>query len=434
MKRYERTPKPTRAGRAPLTAAPAVEMTVRVDQVGARGDGVADGADGPVYAPFTLPGELVRARVIGDRADVLAIEAASPERSTPVCRHFGRCGGCQLQHWQADPILAWKRDQVTLALERRGIRADVAPTIAAYGAGRRRAAFHGAKAGKQIKVGFMERGGARLGAIQECPILAGSLTAALPALHAITERFGPQRGSLTLPTLVSDVGLDIDVKGAGKVSGFDRAALEAAAAIARQFDLARLSFEGEPAAVLRTPSVRMGASVVAPPPGAFLQATALGEETLARLVVDGVSGASSIADLFCGVGTFALRLVALGPVLAMEGDGAMIAALRQAADGLGGGHTIKAVRRDLLRQPLSSLEMKRIDAIVFDPPRSGAKLQAEQIAKSAVARVAAVSCDAATFARDARVLLDAGFALHSVTPVDQFQYSAHIEVVGIFHR
>jgi 23S rRNA (uracil1939-C5)-methyltransferase len=411
-----------------------LEARLTITEIGARGDGLAAGDDGPIYAAYTLPGETVTARVLGDRADIVAIETPSPERVAPVCRHFGRCGGCQLQHWAGGPYLAWKQRQVVQALARRGLDVPVDPIVPAFESGRRRAAFHGAKAGKQIKVGFIERGGARLGAVQECPVLAPELAAALPALSAITARFAPERGALTLATLWSETGLDVDVKGAARVSAMDRAALEDAAAIVAQFDIARLSFDGEPASVLRAPRVTMGQAQVCPPPGAFLQATAEGERVLGALVVDALQGAQRAADLFCGVGTFALRLAPAMEVLAVEGEAAMLAALKAGADAVGGWRGVTTARRDLLRQPLSALELKRIDAVVFDPPRSGAKLQAEQIAQSRVGAVAAVSCDAATFARDVRVLVDAGFALTRVTPVDQFHYSPHVEIVGVLRR
>jgi 23S rRNA (uracil1939-C5)-methyltransferase len=411
-----------------------LEAVLTMREIGARGDAVAAGEDGPVYAAYALPGEVVRARVLGDRAEVVAVESPSPDRVAPVCRHFGRCGGCQLQHWAQAPYLDWKREQVVSALARRGIEAPVSAIIPAFEGGRRRAAFHGARAGKTIKVGFVERGGARIGPILECPVLAPGLSAALPALAALTQRFGPEKGALTFPTLLTDTGLDIDVKGAGRVAQMDRAALEDCAAIAREHDLARLSFDGEPAATLRPPRVRMGQAIVQPPPGAFLQATAAGEAVLGALVQTALKGAERAADLFSGIGTFALRLAQDMEVLAVEGDEAMLAALKAAADGVGGLRGVQTTRRDLLRQPLSWLELKRFDSVVFDPPRSGAKLQAEQIARSKATKVAAVSCDPATFARDVRVLIDAGFSLVQTTPVDQFHYSPHVEIVGVLQR
>jgi 23S rRNA (uracil1939-C5)-methyltransferase len=434
MKRFDRSNRPAGARRAPILGPPAEERTLVIGEVGGRGDGQADGADGPIYAPFTLPGETVRVRVIGDRAEVLERLIGSPERVEPPCRHFGRCGGCQLQHWRADAYLAWKQEQVRLALHRRGVAAPIDPIIPAFGVGRRRVALHGARAGKSIKLGFVERGGARIGALEECPVMAPALVEAVAGLRALVARFGPSKGAVTLACLWTQAGLDVDVKGAGKVGGLDRAALEAGAALARQYDWARLSFDGEAFITLRAPVLVMGAARVVPPPGAFVQATAAAEEALGRLVMAGLEGASRAVDLFSGVGTFALRMAGAMEVLAVEGDEAMLSALKQAADGVGGLRGVSTVRRDLLRQPFSALELKRYDAVVFDPPRAGAKLQAEQIARSKAEKVVAVSCDPGTFARDLKILVDAGFRLVRVSPVDQFRFSPHVEVVGALVR
>lgn len=411
------------------------ERELVAGEIGARGDAVAAGDGGPIYLPYALPGERVRAQVAGERGTVIAVLEPSMERVASPCRHFGACGGCQLQHWAEAPYLAWKRDQVIQALRRRGVDADVDPIIPAWGQGRRRAAFHALRAGRTIRFGFVQRGGGALVPVEACPVLAPGLAKALPLLRTLVEALPPARGELTLPTLLTDAGLDVDVKGLGKPAGFDRAGLERAAAVAAELDLARLSFEGEALAARRTPSVRIGIARVVPPPGAFLQPTAEGEEILARLACEALAGAQRVADLFCGIGTFALRFAAFAPTHAVEGDATMLAALKRAADGAGG--ALKAVtteQRDLLRAPLSALEMKRFDAVAFDPPRSGARLQAEQIAKSKAARVVAISCDPATFARDARVLTDGGFQLMRVTPVDQFRWSPHIEIVGAFAR
>jgi 23S rRNA (uracil1939-C5)-methyltransferase len=234
--------------------------------------------------------------------------------------------------------------------------------------------------------------------------------------------------------LATETGLDVAIKGAGRASGFDRAQLERAAALAEQLDLARLSFDGEILVARRAPQVTIGPARVAPPPGAFLQATAAGEAVLADIVLDALAGAERVLDLFCGIGTFALRLAPFAEVHGVEGEADMIAALKAAADAVGGLRGVSVERRDLLRAPLAALEMKRFDAVVFDPPRAGARLQAEQIGASKARKVVAVSCDPATFARDVRVLVDAGFALTRVTPVDQFRWTPHVEVAGVLER
>lgn len=427
MKRIARLSRP-RPGR--LAAAPDHgEAILEIAEVGGRGDGVAVGGQGPIYAPMALPGERVRARLVGDRAEILEWQAESAERQTPACKHFGACGGCQLQHWADAPYLAWKREQVVRALERRGIATEVGPAIAAWGEGRRRAAFHASRAGGRLVFGFIARGGARIEPISDCPVLAPALIAALPALERIARLFARDRGEITLSCLASDTGVDCDIKGA---SGADRSIREAVAAAGEAF--ARLSLNGEPLLAHRAPLLRVGSAVIAPPPGAFTQPTAAGEAALAAHVGAALTGARRIADLFCGMGTFALRLAAQSEVDAYDSEAEMLAALRAAADGAPGLKPIRTTRRDLLRTPLAALELKRCDAIVFDPPRAGARLQALEIAKSKAERVAAVSCDAATFARDARALIDGGFALHDVAVVDQFRWSAHVEIVGAFVR
>ncbi len=427
MKRPNRfaRPRPRLPGPPPSVS----ERVLEIAEVGGRGDGVAAGPDGPIYAPFALPGESVRARIVGDRAELVAIERASAARATPPCAVFGLCGGCQLQHWAEAPYLAWKEAEVRQALARRGVSAPIAPITPAWGEGRRRAAFHAARVQGRVLFGFIERGGARIAPLETCPALAPALAAAMPALTQIAALLAPERGEITLHCLLTDTGVDCDVKGARRP---ERDAWSAAASAAAP--LARLTLDGEPLALNRAPRLTMDGVVVAPPPGAFMQATAAGEAALARLVVNALSGAKRVADLFSGLGTFALRLAATAPVDAYDGEPALLAALKRAADEAGGLKAVTTARRDLLRTPLSALELKRYDAIVFDPPRSGARLQAAEIAKSKAQRVAAVACDAGTFARDARVLIDGGFVLETVFPVDQFRWTSHVEIVGVFTR
>jgi 23S rRNA (uracil1939-C5)-methyltransferase len=412
------------------------ERVLEISEVGARGDAISAGEGGPLYTPYALPGEQVRARVGGGRAEVLEVLRASPERQDAACRHFGRCGGCQLQHWQDGPYIAWKRQQVVEALAKRGFGgAQVEPTIPAWGEGRRRAALHAARQHNQVRIGFIERGGARLTPITHCPVLAPPLEATVLKLGALAELALPARGEITLQCLLTESGVDVSIKGAGRVDLLNRAQLEKLIAEANALNLARLSFDGDPIIERAKPTLRMGRARVSPPPGAFLQPTALGEETLARLVLDALSGAKRVVDLFSGIGTFALRAAEHAEVLAAEGDAEMLAALKKAADGAGGAlKEVSILRRDLLRTPLSSLEMKKFDAAIIDPPRSGARQQAEQIARAPIRKLAYVSCDPASFARDIKVLIEHGFTLTRITPVDQFRWSPHVEVVGALER
>jgi 23S rRNA (uracil1939-C5)-methyltransferase len=405
----------------------AAEAVLEVVSMGARGEGVAASEGGPVYAPFALPGETVRARVTGERAEVSAIEQESPSRVAPACAAFGRCGGCQLQHWAEADYLAWKRGLVVTALERRGVAAAVEAIIPAWGEGRRRAAFQAVRDGGRVLFGFAERGGARLADIETCPVLAPGLAARLGDLRALARLMAPARGEVTFACLLTDCGVACDIKGAPYP---EAALIERAQGPLAGF--ARVTCDGATLAQHRRPEMCIGRARVTPPPGGFAQPTAAGEAALARLALEAIAPARRVVDLFSGMGTFALRAAEGREVMAVDGDAAALAALKAGADGAS--LNVQTMRRDLLRTPLAALEMRRFDAVIFDPPRAGARLQAAEIARSRIERVAAVSCDAATFARDARTLIDGGFTLARVSPVDQFRYTPHAEIVGAFVR
>jgi 23S rRNA (uracil1939-C5)-methyltransferase len=271
----------------------------------------------------------------------------------------------------------------------------------------------------------------RIVAIDRCPILARSMDGAIKAAWAVAEALGPTAKPLDIQVTASDAGLDVDVRGSGSLSSRATAAL---ARVADTHRLARLTRHRELVVQRAVPTLRIGKATVALPPGVFLQATAAGEATLSRLVTEYVGDAKSVADLFCGLGPFALRLAETARVRAADSDAPAIAALRQAAANTSGLKPLEADARDLFRRPLVPEELKRIEAVVFDPPRQGAEAQARQLAASAVPLVVAVSCNAATFARDARILADGGYRLDAVTPVDQFRYSPHVEIVARFVR
>ncbi len=436
MKRLDRSVRAVRpaSGLRAKSAVSTGPQNLLIEEMGARGHGIAKGGDGPIYVPLTLPGEQIEAEITGDRAEALAIRAASPERIAAQCPVFGACGGCQVQHWAQQPYLAWKESMVVAAMAKRGLAAAIEPIIPAWGEGRRRAAFHAARAGRAISFGFMRRDGTGIEPIPDCPLLSASLQSKIPALKDLAAVLVPEKGELVLQCLETQTGLDINVRGAGQapVTGA-RLARTTSAVLAA--DIARLAFEGEVFLAPQQPMIQIGPARLTPPPGAFVQATVAGEVQIARLVLEAMAGAGRLADLFCGLGTFALRLAAQDEVLAVEGDAPMLLALREGADGaLARLRAITILRRDLLRNPLSALELKRIDAVVLDPPRSGARQQTEQIVASKVSRVASVSCDVTTFARDAKVLIDGGFRLTRLTPVDQFRWSPHVELVGAFER
>ena len=406
-----------------------------VTALGHRGDGIADGPGGPLYIPCTLPGEVVEVEAWPghpDRRQLLNVERASAERIAPICPHFGTCGGCALQHWQSAPYRAWKRGLVVAALRQAGIEAAVDELIDAHGDGRRRAVFHARRGTHDVlEVGFTALRAHRVIAIDRCPILAKSLDGALPAAWAIAQAMAPADKPLDIQVTATEAGLDVDVRGSGPLTAALTAAL---AQVAAQHRLARLTRHGELIAQARAPGLRIGTATVALPPAAFLQATAEGEAVLARLVLQHCTGARTIADLFAGVGPFALRLAAQARIGAFDDDAGAVAALKRAAANTPGLKPIAAERRDLFKNPLVVAELRAFDAVVFDPPRQGAQAQSTELAASRVPLVVAVSCNPGTLARDLRILLDGGYRLTAVTPVDQFRYSPHVEVVARLER
>jgi 23S rRNA (uracil1939-C5)-methyltransferase len=288
-------------------------------------------------------------------------------------------------------------------------------------------AKHGAK--DVLQVGFTAFSTHHIVAIDRCPVLAPGLAGAIEAAWAIAEALGGQK-PLDIQATATDAGLDVDVRGSGPLNPTQSVSL---ARLAENRRLARLTRHGELVARRAQPTVRMGRATVPLPPGAFLQATAAGEDALARLVAAHVGDAKSVADLFCGVGPFALRLAERAKVTAADGDEAAVAALREAAKAPGL-KPIAAERRDLFRRPMLAPEFARVDAVVFDPPRQGAEAQARALAAGKVPVIVAVSCNAGTFARDVKILIDGGYRLGTVTPVDQFRYSAHVEIVARLAR
>lgn len=414
---------------------PDVVERLTIARLGQRGDGIADTAAGAVYVPYTLPGETVTVEPAAghpDRPRLIHVDQPSHERAQPICRHFGACGGCALQHWSLAEYFQWKRRLVVDALAAAGVVAPVSPPIDAHGRGRRRAVLHARRGAHELlEVGFTAPRAHHIVAIDACPILAPELAGAIPAAWAIAEALIRTRKPLDIHVTAADNGLDVDLRGSGSLSAADIAAL---ARVAERHKLARLTRHGELVAQRVQPMLHIGRAKVPLPPGSFLQATAEGEEALARLAIDAVGNARHVADLFCGVGPFALRLTERARVIASDSDADAVAALTAAAAGASGLKPVKAVTRDLFRRPYVASELNDLDAVIFDPPRQGAEALAREIAKSRVRKVVAVSCDAVSFARDARILVDGGYKLASVTPVDQFRYSHHVEIVAVFAR
>jgi 23S rRNA (uracil1939-C5)-methyltransferase len=414
---------------------PRVTEQLTIHRLGHRGDGIADTPAGPVYVPYALPGETVTVAAVGghpDRRHLVHVDKPSNERSEPICKHFGQCGGCAMQHWSLAEYHLWKRALVVEALGLAGLVAPVEPLIDAHGQGRRRAVLHARRGDRDVlEVGFTAPRAHHIVAIDRCPILEPGLDGAIEVAWAIADILKPANKPLDIQATATDSGMDVDVRGSGALSAKHVAAL---ARIAEAHKLARITRHGELVAQASQPLLKIGRAYVPLPPGAFLQATAEGEATLARLVLDHVGNAKRIADLFSGIGTFALRMAERARVAAADSEASAIHALERAAANTSGLKPVAAIARDLYRRPFMAAELKAFDAVVFDPPRQGAEAQARELAKSAVPVVVAVSCDAASFARDARILVDGGYRLVSVTPVDQFRYSFHAEIVAKFEK
>jgi 23S rRNA (uracil1939-C5)-methyltransferase len=401
--------------------------------MGAQGDGVS--GEG-LFVPLSLPGERASVRVEGGRGEIVEVLSASEDRVAPPCPHFGDCGGCALQHWRAEPYLDWKRQRIIEALSREGLDTEVAATWAAAPGTRRRVALH-ARPGKGGAIlGFKARRSWRLVPIETCVVADPRLVAALPGLRALAAPFLEHpKSAPTLHVTLTRTGLDIDVTGVERRSGgLSADARLRAAEAAQAADFARVTMAGEMVYLARQPVVTLGPAHVALPPGSFLQAVPAAEAVMADFAVEAAQGASRIADLFCGVGTFTFRLAQVGAVHAADFAAPAIAALKAAAGAASGLKGVTAEARDLVRRPVLARELARVDVVVFDPPRAGALEQAREIALSAAPRVVGVSCNPNSFARDARVLCDAGFRLERVLPVDQFLWSPHVELAAVFSR
>ena len=402
-----------------------------IDHVGQRGDGVAVSGAASIYVPYVLGGETVEVAADAghpDRRRLVEVERASPERVAPFCPHFGVCGGCAIQHWDSERYRAWKREIVVTTLAQAGIRCDVAPLIDAHGRGRRRLTLHARMGTHEVlKVGFAAAHSHDIVPIDRCPVLDPDLAGALEAAWAIAEPLISVGKPLDIQITATSSGLDVDVRGSGPLA---TAMIGRLSRVAELHGLARLTRHGELVLMRTPPVIGIGAALVALPPGSFLQATVAGEETLAALVTDHCKRGKYVADLFCGVGPFALRLATKSRIAAFDSDAGAVAVLQKAATSTSGLKPLKAETRDLFHRPLMPQELRDYDTVVFDPPRQGAQAQVTQLAASKIATLVAVSCNVTTFARDLKILIDGGYTIEGVTPVDQFRHTPHVELVA----
>ena len=399
-----------------------------IERLGHRGDGIAAG---PVYVPASLPGEVVSGDLAGDRLTNVKILTPSVARVRAPCRHFKSCGGCALQHASDDFLRDWKVQVVAEALNAHGLSGEVAMLATSPANSRRRATLAGRRTKKGAIVGLHGRASGTLVEIPGCTLLHADLLAARPCLEALTLAGASRKGEISLAVTQSDAGVDVAVSGGKPLTS----ALEVTlAGLASHFDLARLTWDDEVIATRRKPAQGFGQAQVVPPPGAFLQATQQGQAALVAAVTQGVGLAGSVLELFAGCGTFSLPLAQQATVHAVEGEAQMLAALDH---GWRHGVGLKQVTtevRDLFRRPFLASEINTYDAVVLDPPRAGAAAQVGELAKADVATIVYVSCNPVTFARDARLLVEAGFAIATIGVVDQFRWSPHVELVTVLSR
>ncbi len=399
-----------------------------VDALARDGDGLA----GATSVAGALPGERVEARLEGAHWVADAVLVASPHRAKPFCPEYGRCGGCVAQHMDAPLYGDWKRQRIVDALAKADIGVPVAPLVDAHGAGRRRATFHARFPGEAApEVGFMRRRSHAIIDIDACPLLCAALGEAPRVAREVARGAAGAGKPLDIQITACLTGLDVDIRGLGPP---DEALARGLIRRAESLDLARLSVHGRTLIERRRPVIMIDGVEVTPPAGGFLQATEAGEDAIAALALPALKGAKTIADLFSGCGAFALRLARRHEVFAVDGDAPSIRALAEASARADGRRGLETLTRDLHQRPLRDAELDRFDGVLFDPPRAGAEAQARALAASQVPVVVAVSCDAGTFARDAALLIGGGYRLESVTPIDQFKHSAHVETVGVFGR
>ncbi|CAN7190983.1 class I SAM-dependent RNA methyltransferase [Neorhizobium tomejilense] len=411
-------------------------VTVTINRLGAQGHGIANGEDGPVYVPYALPGETLAIARNGDHGTVMSTSNPSPDRVTPPCRHFGpdsdACGGCSLQHLADVPYHAFKRNLVVEALKSKGLTPEVGELVIAHPGERRRVVFSARRTEKELLLGFNRAETNHIVSIVECPIASPGIVAWLEAIRAVGKALATGSETFRIAVLETPAGLDLAAEGLKPLDDKQRRLVTETVLALKS--IARVSANGEIVIELQKPLVDFGGVKVSPPPGAFTQATKPAEDAMAELVLSHVGKAKRILDLFAGSGTFSLRLARIAKVHAVEGDEKSVKALDHAARNTQGLKPVSVEKRDLFRRPMMVSELKNYDAVVFDPPRAGAEVQMKELVRSGVKTVVAVSCNPLTLARDLRILVDGGYQIKAVTPIDQFLWSPHVEAVALLQK
>jgi 23S rRNA (uracil1939-C5)-methyltransferase len=403
-------------------------MKVTIERLGHLGDGIAPG---PIFAAMTLPGEVVEGDVADGKMSAPRILTPSSDRVKPSCSHYKACGGCGLMHGSDAFVANWKQEVVKNALSGQDMEAEFRPIHTSPSNSRRRAGLAGKRTKNGAMIGFHTRGTRTLIEVPNCQVLHPALKNVTPALKELTVAGASRKAEISFLVTHSLGGVDVVAKGGKPLDGPARIEL---AQIASKHELARLIWEDDIVCEISAPVQKFGTTQVNPPGGTFLQATEEGERALVEAVLETVSGAKKILDLFSGCGTFSLPLAQNAEVHAVEGEASMLEALDRGWRFDTGLKPVTTEARDLFRRPLLPDEFKGFDAVVIDPPRAGAEAQITEVAASGVKLVAMVSCNPVSFARDAAVLNAAGYVLEWVQVVDQFRWSSHVEIVAKFTK
>lgn len=397
-----------------------------IKRIGLHGDGITDEG---IFAPLALPSEIVSGVVDGKMLKDVRIITPSSERVSPACRHFKSCGGCQMQHANDGLVARWKADMIRQALAAHGITTDIKPIHTSPPQSRRRAGFSVRRTKKGALAGFHARQSDVIIEVPDCRLVEPEILNVLPALEQLAVAGASRKGELAVMVTTSAAGLDVSVRGGVPLDG---PLAQRLAELCGELGFGRLTWDGEVVASVHPPTQRFGRANVLPPPGAFLQATEDGEVALVNAVRAAVGPATRVADLFAGCGTFSLPLAEQAEVDVFESASDMLAALDHGARQASGLKPVTTHTRDLFRRPLLPDELARYDGVVLDPPRAGAEAQVAQFVNAAVPRLAYVSCNPVSFARDAAVLVAGGYRLDWILPVDQFRWSAHVELAAQF--
>jgi 23S rRNA (uracil1939-C5)-methyltransferase len=424
-----------------------IDIDVTIKALGAKGDGVAEAQGGAIFVPFAAPGDLVKLRLSKSkdgsrRGKILSITEPGPDRHPAECKHFTQCGGCSVQHLTPTAYQAWKHDIVCQAFERQKLDVSVIADLVAGSAGsRRRARFSARRLAGGAILGFLEMGSHRIVDLNECPILHSDIISIVPPLRELLDELLKVRDTAEIAVTRADTGLDITLLMAGET---DLEVREYLTVFAETNDVARISWQpsqskagesAEPIVARRAVAMNFGDIQTEIPPDAFIQSTSWGEQTLREHVVAAVGGAAKVVELFAGCGAFTLPIIQSGShVIAIDMAQDHLEALSRAARSNGLGERLNVEARNLDRRPLAGPELDDVDVVVLDPPRAGASSQAGLLAQSAIPIIVYISCNPQSFIRDARKLIDGGYRLESVVPIDQFLWSPHIELVSVFRR